>query len=35
MAVLESAADGSLWTASTEPADNIRERGPSVPNPHE
>jgi predicted deacylase len=35
MSVLESAADGSLWTASTEPADNIRERGPFVPNPHE
>ncbi|MGH3362065.1 MAG: M14 family zinc carboxypeptidase [Nocardioides sp.] len=35
MSVLESAADGSLWTASTEPADNIRERGEFVSNPHE
>jgi predicted deacylase len=35
MSVLTAAADGSLWTRSTEPADNIRERGPSVPNPHE
>ena len=34
MAVLSSAADGSLWTASTAPADNIRERGESVDNPH-
>ena len=29
------AADGSLWTASTAPADNIRERGDFVTNPHE
>ncbi len=35
MAVLTAAADGSLWTASTEPADTIRERGDYVPNPHE
>jgi predicted deacylase len=35
MSVLESAADGTLWTASTEPADTIRERGDFVPNPHE
>jgi hypothetical protein len=35
MSVLEAAADGSLWTRSTEPADTIRERGPSVSNPHE
>lgn len=33
--VLDAAADGSLWTASTEPADTIRERGPFVPDPHE
>ena len=35
MAVLTSAADGSLWTASTAPADTIRERGDFVTNPHE
>jgi predicted deacylase len=34
MSVLTAAADGSLWTRSTEPADTIRERGPFVPNPH-
>ena len=33
-AVLDSAADGSLWTASTAPADSIRERGPYVSDPH-
>lgn len=35
MGVLTAAADGSLFTRSTEPADNIRERGDSVSNPHE
>ena len=35
MAVLTAAADGSLWTTSTAPADNIRERGDFVTNPHE
>jgi predicted deacylase len=35
MSILTAAADGSLFTRSTEPADNIRERGDSVPNPHE
>lgn len=35
MSVLTAAADGSLWTRSTEPADTIRERGDFVPNPHE
>ncbi|QYJ04497.1 hypothetical protein KUV85_02110 [Nocardioides panacisoli] len=35
MSVLSAAADGSLFTRSTEPADTIRERGDSVPNPHE
>jgi predicted deacylase len=35
MSVLDAAADGSLFTRSTEPADTIRERGPFVPNPHE
>lgn len=35
MAVLRAAADGTLWTASTAPADTIRERGESVHNPHE
>jgi len=34
MAVLTAAADGSLWTASTAPADSIRERGEDVSNPH-
>ncbi|MGH8893388.1 MAG: M14 family zinc carboxypeptidase [Actinomycetes bacterium] len=34
MSVLQAAADGSLWTTSTAPADNIRERGEPVPNPH-
>jgi predicted deacylase len=34
MSVLTAAADGSLFTRSTEPADTIRERGPFVPNPH-
>ena len=35
MSVLTAAADGSLWTRSTTPADTIRERGDFVPNPHE
>lgn len=35
MAVLEAVADGSWETASLEPVENIRERGPSVDNPHE
>lgn len=35
MSVLAAAADGSLFTRSTEPADNIRERGDVVSNPHE
>ncbi len=35
MSLLTAAADGSLFTRSTEPADTIRERGPFVPNPHE
>jgi hypothetical protein len=35
MAVLNAAANGTLWTTSTEPADTIRERGESVHNPHE
>jgi len=35
MSVLAAAADGSLFTRSTEPADNIRERGDFVSNPHE
>ncbi|MPZ63362.1 MAG: hypothetical protein GEU93_19180 [Propionibacteriales bacterium] len=35
MSLLTSAADGSLFTRSTEPADNIRERGDFVSNPHE
>lgn len=34
LAVLEAAADGSLGTASLEPVENIRERGPSIPDPH-
>lgn len=34
-AVVDAAADGSLWTASTAPADGLRERGPSVRDPHE
>jgi predicted deacylase len=33
--VVDAAADGSLWTASTAPADELRERGPSVSDPHE
>jgi hypothetical protein len=33
-AILEAAADGSLWTRDTVPADTIRERGPFVPDPH-
>lgn len=33
--VVDAATDGSLWTASTEPADSLRERGPSVSDPHE
>lgn len=35
MSVLEAAADGSVFTRDIEPVENIRERGPSVPNPHE
>lgn len=35
MSVLEAAADGSLWTASTEPAESLPDRGPFVSNPHE
>lgn len=35
MSLLFAAADGSLFTRSTEPADNIRERGDFVPNQHE
>ena len=35
MAVLEAAADGSLYTASLEPVENIRERGEPVDDPHE
>lgn len=35
MSLLVSAADGSLFTRSTAPADNIRERGEFVENPHE
>jgi hypothetical protein len=35
MSVLEAVADGSWETASLEPVENIRERGPSVSNPHE
>lgn len=34
-AVVDAAADGSLWTSSTAPADGLRERGPSVQDPHE
>jgi hypothetical protein len=30
MAILEAAADGSLWTRSTAPADELPERGPFV-----
>ena len=33
-AILRAAADGSLWTRDTVPADTIRERGPFVPDPH-
>ncbi|MGH3382955.1 MAG: M14 family zinc carboxypeptidase [Nocardioidaceae bacterium] len=32
--VLEAAADGTLWTTSTAPADQIRERGEDLDNPH-
>ena len=35
MAVLEAVADGSWENASLGPVENIRERGPSVSNPHE
>lgn len=35
MGILDAAADGSLWTRDTVPADTIRERGPFVPDPHE
>jgi predicted deacylase len=35
MSVLAAVADGSWDTASLEPVENIRERGPFVPNPHE
>ncbi len=35
MAMLEAAANGSLWTRSTAPAEELPERGPFVPNPHE
>lgn len=35
MSLLTAAADGSLFTRSTEPADTIKERGDFVPNPHE
>jgi hypothetical protein len=35
MSILEAAADGSIFTRDTVPADTIRERGPSVSNPHE
>jgi predicted deacylase len=35
MSLLTAAADGSLFTRSTEPADTIRERGDFVSNPHE
>ena len=35
MGILRAAADGSLWTRDTTPADTIRERGPFVPDPHE
>ena len=34
-AILRAAANGSLWTRDTVPADTIRERGPFVPDPHE
>lgn len=33
--VLEAVADGSWETVSLEPVENIRERGPSVDDPHE
>ncbi|MFG2059316.1 M14 family zinc carboxypeptidase [Micromonospora sp. NPDC048930] len=35
MAILEAVADGSWETANLEPVENIRERGPSVDDPHE
>ena len=35
MAVLEAVADGSWETASLEPVENLRERGPYVDDPHE
>jgi hypothetical protein len=35
MGILRAAADGSLWTRDTVPADTIRERGPFVSDPHE
>jgi hypothetical protein len=35
MSVLEAVADGSWETASLEPVENIRERGPGVRDPHE
>jgi hypothetical protein len=35
VSVLEAAADGSVFTRDIEPVENIRERGPFVPNPHE
>jgi predicted deacylase len=35
MSVLEAVADGSWETASLEPVENIRERGPYVTDPHE
>jgi hypothetical protein len=35
MAVLEAVADGSWETASLEPVEQIRERGPGISDPHE
>lgn len=35
MSVLTAAADGSIFTRSLEPVENIRERGDFVSNPHE
>ena len=33
-AVVEAAADGSLFTTSTAPADALPERGPGIGDPH-
>jgi predicted deacylase len=35
MAVVEAAADGSLWTTSTDAADALPDRGPGIGDPHD